>query len=528
MKAFTIPFILLVLFSIPGAACCQEGDEIHSLALLKTADIDAAAEARLLAPVTNAETVALARVDLSRVAVEPIATWVGEVAGRLLGESEDERIQSGRDLARRLDAFRRAGGKEIYAAVALGGEGLIPHVLIALPLGKADEKTLCQALGVSGDSAQRLGDLLVIRVTPFTPPLAQFHRADRPELADALAAAGDGPVQTVLIPPASMRRVIEELLPQLPEEVGNGPGTVLTHGVRWAAARIDLPPQAALRLVIQSQDASAAQSLLAKWLAFVTLCHEETGKGPRERHTPPGFPKVAALLAPKVENDRLVLALDEKDHALSNLLTSLDDPLSLHTVRYMLNQSQHHLKSLGLGMANYISACKHFPPPATHDRNGKPLLSWRVQILPYLEQDRLYRQFHLDEPWDSSHNKVLIEKMPAVFRSPRSKAGKGMTNYLVPVGDGALYASMKDEPTLHDITDGVSHTLMLIEVDDAHAVVWTKPEDRAFDPKNVKEFFSACGEWGFPIAPCDGSGQILDRETDPKTLKALVTRAGKD
>jgi hypothetical protein len=529
MKTLTAPLILFVLFSIPGAVCCQESNEItDSLALLKTDHFDAAAEARLLAPVLNAETVAIGRVDFSRVAVEPIATWVGEIAGRLLNETVAERFQTGRDLTRRLEAFRRAGGKEMYAVAALGGEGLIPHVLIAVPMGKADEKELCRALGVAGDSVQRLGDLLVIRVTPFTPPLAQFHPADRPELAGALAAAGDAPVQAVLIPPASVRRVVEELLPQLPEVIGNGPGTVLTHGLRWAAARIDLPPQAALRLVIQSQDASAAQSLYTKWLAIVKFCRQDTAKGPLQRRTPPEFPKVAASLPLKVQNDQLVLVLDEKDHALSNLLTLLHDPLSLHTVRQMHQQSMHNLQFIGLAMWNYYSDYEHLPPPATHDRSGKQLLSWRVQLLPYLEQGGLYRQFHLDEPWDSPHNKALIEKMPAVFRSPQSKAGKGMTNYLVPVGGGAIYASMKDQPTVDDITDGTSHTLMAVEVDDAHAVVWTKPEDRLFDPRDVKQFFSACGDWGYVVARCDGSSQILDSDTDVKILKALVTRAGQD
>jgi hypothetical protein len=148
--------------------------------------------------------------------------------------------------------------------------------------------------------------------------------------------------------------------------------------------------------------------------------------------------------------------------------------------------------------------------------------------LPYLGQEQLYRQFHLDEPWDSPHNKALIEKMPAVFRSPWSKAAKGFASYLVPVGNGALYSSMKDEPAFKDITDGTSQTIMTIEVDDARAVIWTKPEDLAFDPQDPKKGFSVSYEEGCPVGMCDGLARAVPKTTDAKELKALITRAAGD
>jgi hypothetical protein len=67
-------------------------------------------------------------------------------------------------------------------------------------------------------------------------------------------------------------------------------------------------------------------------------------------------------------------------------------------------QSTNNLKQLILGLLNYESANGHFPPHASYSPDGKPLLSWRVHILPYLEEQALYSQFRLDEPWDSEHN----------------------------------------------------------------------------------------------------------------------------
>jgi prepilin-type processing-associated H-X9-DG protein len=153
-------------------------------------------------------------------------------------------------------------------------------------------------------------------------------------------------------------------------------------------------------------------------------------------------------------------------------------------------------------------------------------LSWRVYLLPFLEQKPLFDQFHLNEPWDSPHNRTLIPQMPAVFRPAASKAEKGKTNYLAPVGNGALYASPADEPQIKQITDGTSQTIMLVEVDDRHAVTWTQPDDLAFDPKDPLGGIGSAYEGGFNTAFCDGSVRFLLRSINPKTLAALFTRAG--
>jgi hypothetical protein len=86
-------------------------------------------------------------------------------------------------------------------------------------------------------------------------------------------------------------------------------------------------------------------------------------------------------------------------------------------------RDQNNLKQLGLACHNYLSATNHFPRNIT-DKDGKLLLSWRVAILPYIEEEALYKQFKLDEPWDSEQNKKLSEKMPKVFAPVRGKVEK--------------------------------------------------------------------------------------------------------
>jgi len=90
-------------------------------------------------------------------------------------------------------------------------------------------------------------------------------------------------------------------------------------------------------------------------------------------------------------------------------------------------QGSNNLKQQLLAMHNFHDTHNGFPAAYSTNKDGKPLLSWRVHILPYIEQQPLYNEFKLDEPWDSEHNKKLIAKMPQVFRSPNSTARPGMT-----------------------------------------------------------------------------------------------------
>src|SRR5262249_20124770 len=100
-------------------------------------------------------------------------------------------------------------------------------------------------------------------------------------------------------------------------------------------------------------------------------------------------------------------------------LMGLDLP-GVSAVRTSANKmkSQNNLKQLALAMHTYASSSGYLPRHAIYSKDGKPLLSWRVAVLPYLEQVPLYRKFKLDEPWDSPHNKALLKYMPPSFISP--------------------------------------------------------------------------------------------------------------
>jgi hypothetical protein len=182
-------------------------------------------------------------------------------------------------------------------------------------------------------------------------------------------------------------------------------------------------------------------------------------------------------------------------------------------------QSMNNLKQIALAMHNYHDSNGTLPPAYTVDKNGKPLLSWRVLILPYIEQENIYKQFHLDEPWDSEHNKPLSALVLKVYRSPVSQAPLNMTTYLTVRGKDTAFPGAKGIK-LTEITDGTSNTIMIVEASDKKAVPWAKPDDYEFNEKKPGEGLR--GFWGdfFLAALCDGSVRMI-QTLDPNVLKAL-------
>ena len=192
-------------------------------------------------------------------------------------------------------------------------------------------------------------------------------------------------------------------------------------------------------------------------------------------------------------------------------------------------QSQNNLKQMVLAMHNYQDAVpeKSLPPSALADRQGRPLLSWRVLILPYLEQETLYKKFHLDEPWDSPHNLRLLRQMPKVYASPSfyKTAKPYHTPYQVFVGKGTAFEGKSGLRLADDFPDGTSNTILIVEA--AEAVPWTKPADLPYGRYRPLPALDWRSPHFFLAALADCSIRNVDlRQLKESTLRAAITRNG--
>lgn len=169
------------------------------------------------------------------------------------------------------------------------------------------------------------------------------------------------------------------------------------------------------------------------------------------------------------------------------------------------------------------------PPAIVYSEDGMPLHSWRVLILPFIEQEPLYKQFKLDEPWDSPHNLALLPQMPNTYAPTwdyQGKVGPHETVCHVFLGKGAAFEGKEGLRLPSNFPDGTGNTIMVIEA--GNPVAWTKPEDIAYDPDGPLPELYTLFKDGFRVLTANSTGRWIPRDIDEQKLRAYITRNGKE
>jgi prepilin-type processing-associated H-X9-DG protein len=194
-------------------------------------------------------------------------------------------------------------------------------------------------------------------------------------------------------------------------------------------------------------------------------------------------------------------------------------------------QCMNNLKQIGLALHMYHDKYNTFPPAYVADASGKPMHSWRVLILPFLEQQGLYSEYDFTEPWDGPNNSRLLARMPAVYACPSHSSTGPDTNtaYAGVFGEQCVFTG-RSPVRMTEITDGTSNTLLVGEVTGA-AIPWMKPDDidiTKHPSLGDRDGFSGEHRGGVNFLLCDGSVRFLALTINPQTLKALFTRSGNE
>ena len=194
------------------------------------------------------------------------------------------------------------------------------------------------------------------------------------------------------------------------------------------------------------------------------------------------------------------------------------------------SQCNNNLKQIAIAFLNYHDVHKTFPPAYIPDKDGRPMHSWRVLILPFMEQQALYQQYNFNEPWDSPQNQVVTRTVIPAYKCPSAPDRPTETNYMVITGPGTLFEGA-EACSIAKISDGTSNTILVVEVAGTGAN-WAEPRDldaSKFSPPFSPPRPDAPGSYhsgGLNVVLGDGSTRFLSNSIDPATAQGLTTRAG--
>lgn len=228
--------------------------------------------------------------------------------------------------------------------------------------------------------------------------------------------------------------------------------------------------------------------------------------------------------------------VEGKDLAWS--LVGLEGLGGLTHTRWSDLDSSRNLAQIGKALLDYHARHRRLPSAALRGKDGKALLSWRVALLPYLGEEKLYKEFRLDEAWDGPHNRRLVRRMPAVFRSDAGQAP--VTHLQVVTGKGTAFDG-PDGLRLSDMTDGPERTLLVAEA--RRAAPWTKPDELVYGPAMAVPRFGGVDATSFNFVCGDGKVRKLEhghcrrvgphgldfyprKDFDDRLLRSYLTRAG--
>jgi len=497
--------------------------------------------AATIAPFVDSETVAVARVDLSRVdlaavveifveTMQPPRETLAEIGGaQLVAQSLIRDLQrAGCDeLYGLMSLSDLSGGPFFIAPVREGGNaravaGLLFSGDADGPTKRPPTRPTTPAEALFGfEVCESIGDVVFAGRAATLERLRVARPVHRPDLTAVFAAVEDSTLQLALVVHEDYRRAAREMLPPLPPEAGGAHLGQLADQILWLAFGVELAPEVDMRLILKTQSADSAAALRQASESITAAVRSTLGG----REAMPGLDAILDVFEPKVHGDQIEIGISTADGSLDRLNVALSPAIDAARGAAARSHCSNNLKSLALSMHNYHDTYKHFPAAASYDEQGQPLLSWRVQMLPYLDQQALYERFHLDEPWDSEHNRSLIAEMPGVFACPDvDLTAEGRTTYVVPIGKGTVFERLQGTK-ISEIRDGTSNTIMLVETDKEHAVIWTKPEELPFDPAQPIRGFGRQHGDVFNAACCDGSVRAISLEIDPDVVRRLMQYA---
>jgi len=467
MKIYPILFVFATLILCQVALAQSESQRI----------------AGQIAPLVSENVAMVAHIDLDRLTAAKIEAFLQPFLTSEYHSEQDNALTRAFFATARFEAVRdqflSRGVREVYI---LSIPALFPAnpVIAAFPMPEMDEEER-QKMAEEVESMN--GQHLVRNFMILTPGhslseaslgILNAPASPRPELLAAFEALEGADARAVIMLPDYARRLLVENFDTLPEPFASLPVPVLVDGMRFVALGFDADKEQ-LDLVIQARNEQAALALRAAlenvvdvWLDASYMNVEVRELLHRLQDANVNAADFLKSLLPQPDGNRLTLQINQA------FMQEQAGKFPIFPPATFILQASHqrvcttNLRMIVLAFHNYHDIHTRFPAAWTVDEDGNPLHSWRVAILPYIEQSALYQKIRLDEPWDSEYNRQFHALCPPVFQCPRVVAGNpdiqrlGLTTYSIIVGPNA-WPEGDQRYTLPMITDGTSNTWAVVE-----------------------------------------------------------------
>ncbi len=506
-------------------------------ALLSTPAIDLHAQTGMR-ELFDADTVGFVHIDLEDLDMQETADMVVEMLGE--GTSSANQLRVFAPMAAGfVTSLNNAGATDLHVIQGLGDVPLNgPYFFVSCPDEAAGQSVVAVIAPLVAEGWQSK----VVERGVLVARAAVLERlANNPlplrgddEINSLMLSAGTAPIALVIAPSAEHRRAIAEVLPQPGTPFENISPAMLAYGASDISLQIR-PDQRELTLKVSGVDESANRALADELAeAFGRFGRNEASLSALQDMslgTDVGM-SISDLQLDKVFAETKIepsegwfqISFSKSDGSFDRLCLALSATAGAMESASLQQQRSNNIRQLVLACHNYHDWKKTLPPTAIVDDEGRPLLSWRVAVLPFLEQGKLYEQFRLDEPWDSEHNRELISQMPRFLITDESLAAEGKTTLMMPTGESAI--GRLDPLRLGDVADGTSRTILILDAAPESAVIWTKPDDWEFDPANPLRGLFAEGVEALKAGFADGSVHVLPK--DEAEIRARLTVAGED
>ncbi|MCH7729159.1 MAG: DUF1559 domain-containing protein [Planctomycetes bacterium] len=197
------------------------------------------------------------------------------------------------------------------------------------------------------------------------------------------------------------------------------------------------------------------------------------------------------------------------------------------------SESKSPLNQLQVALLTYHDVHGHFPQAFIADEDGTRMHSWRVLILPYIEESALFDAYDFTEPWNGPNNSKLANQMPSIFGSPSEDKSKTFTNIVAITGPGTAFPGSKST-SLKDFVDGADNTILLTEITNSN-VPWLQPRDidtreSPFTANDPEILSMSSVPWRRPYIVFADSilTYAVQDNIPPEALRALTTIAGRE